>query len=661
MFVAGRKRKASTAAAAAAAAAAAPRAGAAPEATRLYRLGVRNAQERQFRNAVAYYDRAVALAAQDGAADTRVFEARAQALLRLGEVRRAIDDGRQAVRIAGGSAGAYSCLAAALVAAGRAQDALDVVDRGLRAAARGDGYAYLETQRMSIRRALDPAYVPPPNTRSDPLARLPLDVAEPVLRRLDVRTLLACRAVARHWLALVDSTPTVWARPSYLEPGAADVLAQQLPGCAKLRRLAPARRRVPEKAVQLALARARGALAAAHVPEGTAMTAATLAALLACPRPRLAAIDIGRGAGLDAPVLARLLAWGLEPRLAELRLPYCRHLGDGAMAAIAARCPVLRVLDISGCAAVRVRNMFRAWSPALPDARGSTMLERLYINDHPGIPELLVYSTKYRHFARLRVLHMAIHSRDVFAAFAGLGPLLAYFRAIPSPQVPFPDLVELNIDSTWTTSGPTPGFEPAQLAMLVSQTRLLCAGLRSLSALWAASVTAANLRLLLQDCLPTLRRLHLTHAMDLTTHLLAELVAPHPALPLASLDLSECLWLDGGGIAALVARCRGLVHLNLGRTKADNSVMAALTRAADADDAAGLEALVLEMTSVTGAGVRDFASACAKRYCRTRARGRARRLQLLDLDNCADVGSDAVAVVRDLLSFMGTQVLAAVQ
>ncbi|KAJ1729165.1 hypothetical protein LPJ61_003655 [Coemansia biformis] len=257
---------------------------------------------------------------------------------------------------------------------------------------------------------------------------------------------------------------------------------------------------------------------------------------------------------------------------------------------------------------------------------------------------------------------MAVYDQRVLSMYSGLGPLLGYFQRIPNAQVPFPGLVELNIDGVWDAPGPSRRFESNQAALLVSRSRLLCSGVRRLSALESAGVGGVPLYESLHHCLPTLRRLHLSRALSLDTQMLVTLVGSRQTLPLMSLDLSGCVSVDAHGLAALIACCRGLVHVNLSQTAADNTVLAALTRVAGMDDAAGLEVLVLDTTNITGAAVRDFASACAKRFCRERGNAhapRAWRLRLLDVDNCAGIGADAVAVTRDLLSFMRTRVLAA--
>ncbi|KAJ2573694.1 hypothetical protein GGH19_004404 [Coemansia sp. RSA 1807] len=333
------------------------------------------------------------------------------------------------------------------------------------------------------------------------------------------------------------------------------------------------------------------------------------------------------------------------------------------MEVIAREASALRVLDISGCTKVRVKHMFKAWNSVIADAQGSTALEKLYMNDHPGIPELLVYSTKYRHFSNLKVLHMAIRDQGVLSMYAGLGPVMEYLQRIPNAQIPFPGLIELNIDGVWDATIASQRFESINTALLISRCRLLCSGLRRLSALDAAFVGAVLLHASLTDCFSTLQKLHLTRAAGFDSSMLWMLLGAHQQLPLVSLDLSGCVAVDAPAMAALISRCSGLVHVNLSQTPADNTVMAELTRIMSADNATGLEVVVLDTTDITGAAARDFASACAKRYVHTRNNKHARhvwRLSLLDIDNCFSIGSDAVAIVRDLLSFMQTRVLAAV-
>ncbi|KAJ2710402.1 hypothetical protein H4R19_003759 [Coemansia spiralis] len=678
MFVAGRKRKAQGDSPAPGRAGQRARTSATPvgddqqrvraEIGRLLLLGAENTRERQHRTALDYYNRAVALAKNEGIEDARLYEARSHALYKLGEYSRAMDDAKDAIRANAGAAAGYTRMATILAMTGKPGDALVVVDRGLAAVGAQDaGHAYLETQRMSILRLLDPAYVPPLNTRTDPVVRLPSDVAVLVLGRLDLRALLRCRAVARHWMALIDATPGLWSRPTYVPLAPGEELLLQVPGSVKLRRLLgkqqQASSRVPDWALRLVFERSRGGLAALCIPNGTEVTAATLDALFEHKRPRLATVDIGQTASLASNTVDRVLRWCYSAQLTEIRVPYREDIDSATMAAIARGAPALRILDISGCVKVRVKQLFRAWNPMLEDAQESTTLEELYMNDHPGVLELLVYSTKYNHFGGLRILHMAVTDRLGPAGYPGLGPLLEYFRRIPNPQVPFPALVELNIDRVWDLAPAARRFDSNQAVLLITILRLLCAGLRRLSALESSAIGDVRLFASLHGCFPTLRQLHLSRALNLDAQVLTSLVGAHEALPLVSLDLNGCIGVDAYGLALLVSRCRRLVHVNLSHTTADNTVLAALTEAATSDDAAGLELLLLDTTNVTGAAVRDFAAACAKRYCRMRRNTHAPRvwrLRLLDVDNCSGIATDAVAAIRDLLSFMRTRVLAAV-
>ncbi|KAJ2344995.1 hypothetical protein GGF43_005325, partial [Coemansia sp. RSA 2618] len=592
--------------------------------------------------------------------------ARAHTLHKLGECTRAMDDAKEAVAIDGGSAGGYMRMAAILAATGRPRDALGVLGRGLRAVGEGGpGFAQMDVQRMSVERLLDPAYAPRADARRDPLWRLPGDVAVLVLRLLDTRMLAVCRAVSRRWAALIDAAPVLWSRPRFARAaGGVQELAAQLPAYAKARRLqARQGAGVPEHVLRRVFERARGSLAALCFPDGAVVAAATVDALLAHRRPCLRSIDVARTAAISEALVNRVLNWGLSPQIAAIRVPYRSHIGDAAMEVIARGVPALRVLDISGCTKVRVKHLYKAWNAVLADAHGATRLEELYMNDHPGIPELLVYGTKYRHFSGLKVLHIAIRDQGVLSMCAGLAPLMNYLQRIPNAQIPFPALAELCIDGLWDATIAARRFESVSTALVVSRSRLLCSGLRRLSALDAAFVGAAPLYEALAPCFATLRRLHLTRAASLDSAMVWALLGTRQLLPLASLDLSGCVAVDAQALAALVGRCASLVHVNLAQTAADNAVLAELTRIAGADAAAGLEVVVLDTTDVSGAAVRDFAAACAKRYCRMRGDAHARRawrLRLLDVDNCANVGCDAVAIVRDLLSFMQTRILAAV-
>ncbi|KAJ2126207.1 hypothetical protein IW147_000358 [Coemansia sp. RSA 720] len=675
MFVAGKKRKTPPAGARAAPSARArtnaslSAASSAPKATeaeinKWYLLGTENARERQYRTSLDYYNRAIALALNENVRNARLYEARAHTLHKLGEYKRAMDDAKEAVIIDGNSTAGFMRIASILAATGKPKDALDVITKGLKTVnAQTSGYTQMDVQRMSIERQLDPTYVPRIDYRLDPIQRLPEDLAVLILQLLDTRTLAICRAVSRYWMTLIDFVPVLWSQPQFTSSNAIQRLICQLPAYVKPRKQLPRQNHnVPECILRHVLEKSRGSLLSLWFPDGSAVTSATVDALFGHRRPRLASVNIGRTAVVSETLINRVLNWTLSSQITDIRLPYRSHIGNEAMEVIAREASALRVLDISGCTKVRVKHMFKAWNAVIADAQGSTALEKLYMNDHPGIPELLVYSTKYRHFSNLKVLHISIRDQGVLSMYAGLGPVMEYLQRITNAQIPFPGLIELNIDGVWDATVASRRFESINTALLISRCRLLCSGLCRLSALDATFVGAVLLHASLTDCFSTLQKLHLTRAAGFDSSMLWTLLSVHQQLPLVSLDLSGCVAVDAPAIAALISRCNNLVHVNLSQTAADNAVMAELTRIVSADDAAGLEVVVLDTTDITGAAARDFASACAKRYVRTRNNKHthhAWRLSLFDIDNCFSIGSDAVAIVRDLLSFMQTRVLAA--
>ncbi|KAJ2808792.1 hypothetical protein H4R20_000650 [Coemansia guatemalensis] len=635
------------------------------EVNKWYRLGIENAREQQHRAALDYYNRAVALATNEGLKMAKLYEARSHTLYRLGEHQRAMVDAKEAIHIDENSAAGFARMATILAATGKAKEALAVIHKGLETVdPHVYGYAHLETLRMSVMQQLDPSYVPAVDPRTDPFRRLPEELAILILLWLDTRALVLLRGVARHWLSLIDNAPALWSRPCYASLNISQRLTHRLPAYTKLRSgLQQSKSRVPDRALRHVFEKSRGGLALLHFPDGSAPSSATLEVLFAHRRPRMSSVVVDCTAVLDAPVMHRILNLCMSPQISEIRLPYRCNLNNDVMAAIACSTPTLRILDISGCVNVNVKHLFRAWGTTLSDALGSTMMEELYLNDHPGIPELLVYSAKYSHFRNLKVLHIAIRDQTVFSLFTGLGSLFRYFLRIPDAQVPFPNLMELNIDGLWDTTISSRRFESSQTSLLVSRCRLLCTGLHRLSALESSSAGQVALYSALERCFSTLRKLHLTRAMGLSTQMLLRLTSTQQALPLVSLDLSGCVGIDAHGLAVLVSCCRDLVYVNLSQTATDNSVLSKLTEIINMSDNAGLEVLALDTTDITGVAVRDFASACAKRYCRIRSSGQARhpwRLQLLDIDNCTKVGSDAVAVARDMLSFMRTRILASI-
>ncbi|KAJ2455978.1 hypothetical protein EV183_000321 [Coemansia sp. RSA 2336] len=627
---------------------------------RWYKLGVENTRERQYRVALDYYNRAIAMALNENVRDARLYEARAKVLQKLGDLKRAMSDAKEAIVIDGSSTFGFLCMSSILAVTGKLPDALDVINRGLRTIdSQTAGYAQMVIHRESIKQQLDPSYVPVANTQSDPFQCLPEDLAVLILKQLDVWMLARCRCVSRRWMAIIDSIPVIWSNPRFVD--STEDMLSQLPTYTKSRKLFPRRKlHVPEQILRRIFTHSRGSLTRIHFPEGAAATSATIDALLSCRRPCSSCILIDRTASISDKLINRILNWGLASHITEIRLPYRDIIGDDAICVIAGEVPGLRVLDISGCTNVHMKQFFKAWNSVLTEAHEATRLEALYMNDHPGIPELLVYSTKYRHFSNLKLLHIAIRDQQVLSLYSGLGSLMNYLQRISDPQVPFPRLVDLNIDGIWDTAVASRRFESMHNELLICRCRLLCSGLQRLSAIDSTAVNAISLHGSLMTCFPTLRHLHLTRAMQLDDNMLISLIGTNQLLPLVSLDLNGCVALDGRALAMLVSRCTDLVYVNLSQTAANNAVIAEFIRMLNNDQSPGLEFVALDTTDITGAAIRDFASACAKRYCRNRnSANRAWRLRLLDIDNCSGVGSDAVAIVRDLLSFMQTHVLSA--
>ncbi|KAJ2876486.1 hypothetical protein GGH93_000707 [Coemansia aciculifera] len=640
------------------------------EINRWYVLGRENFRERQYRNALDYHNRAVALAAKEGIRDGKLYSARAHTLYKLREFTRALSDAREAVRIDASSSAGYMCMASILADAGKPEEALAVAKQGLgQADTRASEYKHLQLLCSSLSLRLDPAHQPAIESDTDPITRLPADLVVMIMRLLDTRMLFICRNVSTRWLHLIDNTSVLWSKPCYLVESPARTLARQLPAYSKAQKRMQQRpyRAPPDAVIRRVFEKSQRSLVVATAPDGLAVSAKVLETLLACPRPHLAHIAFGRASALSSKSINRILNWCLPAMVTDIRFPYCVQVGNDEIGVIAKLGHKLRALDISGCIRVSVKCLFMAWNSVLVGAHATTRIEELIINDHPGIAEFLVYSSKHRHFGKLRVLHAAIRDQAVFSMFKNLGPLLDYFRRIQITQAPFPDLRELNIDGVWDTTISNHRFESTQLSTLLLSCRLFACNLRRFSALDSSSASHNQMRYFFDHNLSSLHQLHLTRATNLDALVLAARTtgvgAMAEPLPLVSLDLSGCVGVTAQGLLALVACCRSLTHVNLCQTAADNSVLSKLTEIVNTPDASGIEVLVLDATDVTGAAVRDFAAACAARYRRQRNNQHAKRvwrLQLLDVDNCASVGSDAVALTRDLLSIMSTLVLAAI-
>ncbi|KAJ2488956.1 hypothetical protein IWW37_004384 [Coemansia sp. RSA 2050] len=674
MFVAGRKRKLAagpcqTPGSRSALSVPAPEA----EINRWYVLGRENFRERQYRNALDYYNRAVALAANEGVRDAKLYEARAHTLYKLRELTRALADAKEAVRINASSSAGYICIASILADMGKPEEAFTVVKQSLGLAdIHASEHKHLQLLYSTLALRLDSTHQPIIESDADPITRLPADLIIMVLRLLDTRMLSICRSVSTRWLHVIDNTPVLWSKPCYLVDSPAHSLARELPAYSKAQKRVQQRPHrtttPPDTVICRVFERSQRSLLIAAFPDGSTVSAKALEALLACPRPLLTHLALGRASLPRPESISRILSWCLPAMVTSIRLPYCVQVGDDEIGVIAKLGHKLRALDISGCIRISAKRLFLAWNLELAaGAHAVTRIEELIINDHPGIAEFLVYSSKHRHFGKLKVLHAAIRDQAVFSMIRNLGPLLAYFQRIQVTQAPFPDLRELNIDGVWDTTISAHRFESTQLSHLMWSCRLFSCNLRRFSALDSSSVNHNHLQHVFQRSLPSLQQLHLTRAANLDALAVATRTTGAGAmlepLPLVSLDLSGCVGVTAQGLLALIARCRHLTHVNLSQTAAENSVLNRLTDIVNSTDAPGIEVLVLGATDVTGAAVRDFAAACSARYRRQRENKHAKRvwrLQLLDVDNCAGVGSDAVALTRDLLSSMSTLVLAAI-
>ncbi|KAJ1948891.1 hypothetical protein FBU59_001388, partial [Linderina macrospora] len=468
MFVAGKKRKA-TGSQQSRPRLANPADTPAAQIQRFYKLGSENFRQRQYRIALDFFNRSIAIASNEKQHSAKLFEMRAHTYLKLRDFTRASDDAKQAIILDSNSAIGYAHLVSSLATTGKVDDALAVVNRGIKeVSSTANGYRYLETQRQSILKQLDPSYVPKGDQRSDPVARLPEDISVAVLRLLDLPTLLVCRRVSKIWRQVVDSAAVLWSDPLVVAHNAVSQLAAALPAYTKIQRVNAVRSngRVPAKVLRLVLRLAKGSLVSVCVPDGSLLNPKVLEEIYACRRPLLQKIHIGKATGLTTVALAGLLRHVVPTNLVSVRLPYCPHVATDTMQVLASRVPHLRVLDISGCAQVRMKGFFKAWRNTLAGEE-SVPLQELYLNDHPGLPEFLVYSVRYRLFANLRILHMAVRDHTVYTMFSGLGPLIQYFHQLPEFGTPFPYLQELNIDGVWDATVSARRFESERLIMLV--------------------------------------------------------------------------------------------------------------------------------------------------------------------------------------------------
>ncbi|KAJ1948519.1 hypothetical protein EC988_005142, partial [Linderina pennispora] len=494
MFVAGKKRKAADSARPRAPAGSAQDT-AAKQIERVYRLGSESLRQRQYRAALDHFNRGIALASNAQQPSAKLFEKRALALLHLREFARVASDAQQAIALDSNSAHAYALLARGLMMQNKPSDALTALERGRRQVSpMAAGFRYLATLQESVRKQLDPAYVPKQDPQSDPVVRLPVELNVLILQQMDLESLLVCRRVSRAWQRLVDGIPALWGDISMADEASAGRPM-----------------RVSARVLRLVLRLAGQSLVAVNVPDGSLLGDAALAAVRATNRPLLRSIHIGR-LSASASALGQLLG---ESALTSVRLPYCSDVTDSTLEQLSQHLPTLRILDISGCAQVRMKTLFRQFRTAT--------LQELYLNDHPGLPEFLVYCVRYRTFASLRVLHIAVYDQAVFAQYSGLGPLMVYLGRLGPRPCPFPELRSLNMDGIWEPTVSSRRFESAGLKGIISSCNLVPAQCRSISAREASVATDLDLFRVFHTCMSTIYTLHLTKAVQLTDSMVRRL------------------------------------------------------------------------------------------------------------------------------------------
>ncbi|KAJ2817727.1 hypothetical protein GGI24_005315, partial [Coemansia furcata] len=171
----------------------------------------------------------------------------------------------------------------------------------------------------------------------------------------------------------------------------------------------------PDAVIRRVFEKSQKSLKAVTVPDGLSVSAKALEALLACPRPHVASIAFSKTSALRSESIYRILNWCLPAMVTDIRLPYCVQVGGVEIDIIAKLGHKLRALDISGCIRVSAKHLFMAFGSVLAGAHATTGIEELIINDHPGIAEFLVYSSKHPLFAKLQVLHTAIRDQAVFS------------------------------------------------------------------------------------------------------------------------------------------------------------------------------------------------------------------------------------------------------
>lgn len=159
-------------------------------------------RQKQYEAALQCFTKAIG---QGSKAPVAVFDNRAATYTKLGDLRAALNDGRQMIQQEKGNCAGYLRTGKILQLLGNHKTALDLYEMGIRKVSSGDpNIMLLRGQHEKLARQLAPPRA------IDPLQMLPLELVEMTIKYLEFRHIVGLLRVSKTWLQLLISMPSLW-------------------------------------------------------------------------------------------------------------------------------------------------------------------------------------------------------------------------------------------------------------------------------------------------------------------------------------------------------------------------------------------------------------------------------------------------------------------
>lgn len=159
-------------------------------------------REKRYEAALQCFSKTIS---QDVRAPVAVLDNRAATYTKLGNLRAALNDGRQMIQQEKANCSGYLRTGKTLQLLGNHKMALDIYQMGTRKVLSSDpNFMLLRAQYEKLARQLAPPKA------IDPLQMLPLELAEMVLKYLDFRHMIGLLRVSKTWSQLLSSMPGLW-------------------------------------------------------------------------------------------------------------------------------------------------------------------------------------------------------------------------------------------------------------------------------------------------------------------------------------------------------------------------------------------------------------------------------------------------------------------